>query len=88
MVGILIIISLVLPRLLIFCLWLFSGWFDGVFTTRYVPLLAFFFMPHTMLWYSAVMNWFGGRWEFTQIFVLVLAILMDLGVGIFNRNKS
>jgi len=87
MVAILVIISLVVPRLLIFCLWAFSGWFKGVFTTWYWPLLGFFCMPHTTLWYSAVKNWYGGEWGFPQLLILILAVLMDLGIGIFNRNK-
>jgi hypothetical protein len=87
MVAILIIISLILPRLLIAALWLLSGWFDKVFTTWYWPLLGFLCMPHSMLWYSVVKNWFGGEWGFPQIFVLILAVMMDLGIGIFNRNK-
>ena len=65
-----------MPRILILCLWVFSGWFNGVFKTWWWPVLGFLFMPHTMLWYSAVMNWYGGRWEFLQIFILVLSILL------------
>ena len=87
MVAILVIISLIVPRLLIIGVWIFSGWFKGVFATWYWPLLGFFFMPHTMLWYSAVQNWFEGKWDFLQIFILILAVLMDLGIGIFNRGK-
>ena len=87
MVAVLIIISLILPRLLIAGLWLFSGWFDGVFLTWYWPLLGFFCMPHTLLWYSAVHHWFEGQWDFLQIFILILAVLMDLGIGIFNRRR-
>lgn len=88
MVAILIIVSLILPRLLIALVWLFSGWFNGVFATRAWPILGFLFMPHTMLWYSAVQNWFKGEWGFPQILVLILAVMMDLGIGIFNRNKG
>ena len=88
MVAILVIISLIVPRLLIALLWLFSGWFNNVFETRAWPILGFLFMPHTMLWYSAVQNWFGGKWEFLQILILILAVLMDLGIGIFNRGKA
>ena len=87
MIAILIIISLVLPRLLIFCLWLFSGWFTNVFQTWYWPLLGFICMPHTMLWYSCVQNWYGGKWEFLQIFILILAIMMDMGIGVFSRKR-
>lgn len=80
-------LSLVLPRLIIAILWLFSSWFVGVFATWYWPLAGFICMPHTMLWYSVVMNWFGGEWKFLQIFILILAIMMDAGSGFFGKKK-
>jgi len=81
-------LSLIFPRIIIFCLWIFSAWFAGVWTTWWVPLFGFLCMPHTLLWYSAVQNWYNGQWEFLQIFVLVLSILADIGVlGIFGRKK-
>ena len=88
MTILLIIISLILPRVVAAILYFFTGWFAGVFQTWYWPLLGFICMPFTMLWYSAVQNWFGGQWGFLQIFILILAVLMDLGVGIFNRGKD
>lgn len=87
MVAILVIISLIVPRILIAVLWLLTGWFKGVFATWYWPLLGFICMPHTMLWYSAVKHWFNSQWDFPQILVLILAVMMDLGIGIFNRSK-
>ncbi|MBU0686864.1 MAG: hypothetical protein KKB81_03310 [Candidatus Margulisbacteria bacterium] len=80
-------VSLVLPRLIIILLWLFSGWFNGVFQTWYWPLLGFLCMPHTMLWYSAVQHWWDGQWDFPQILVLILAIMMDAGSGFFGSKK-
>lgn len=89
MVPFLVVISLFFPRILIFCLWIFSGWFQGVYQTWWWPVLGFLCMPHTMLWYSAVMVWYGGQWEFLQIFILVLSILADVGGGgIFKWLKD
>ncbi len=83
-----IIISLFIPRILSVILFFYSGWFRGIFETWYWPFLGFVFLPHTMLWYSAVMNWWGGQWEFMQIFILVIAILWDLGfIGFFGKKS-
>jgi len=71
-------IGLIAPRFTIFILWLASPWFTGVFNTRLWPILGFLFLPFTLLWYSVVMNWFGGQWEWVQVLGLVLALVMDL----------
>jgi len=80
-------ISLFVPRLVIFCTWIFSSWFANVFQTWYWPFLGFLCMPHTLIWYSAVHNLFGGRWEFPQIFALVIFILMDISGGGLHFRK-
>jgi hypothetical protein len=72
------IIALCAPRFVIAMLWLFSTWFTGVFETRAWPILGFIFLPLTLLWYSAVTNWFMGEWNWWQMLVLVLAIFGDL----------
>jgi hypothetical protein len=41
-------------------------------------VLGFFFVPTTLLWYSAVHNWFDGRWGPWQIAGLVVAVLIDV----------
>jgi hypothetical protein len=66
------------PRLLIIILYLSSGWFIGVFETKFWPIVGFLLMPYTLLWYSAVSNWFNGQWGFWQIIVLIITILVDL----------
>jgi hypothetical protein len=73
-----LILGLFVPRIVIAVLYLFTNWFSGVFNTWIWPLLGFIFMPYTLLWYSVVMNWFGGVWGVLQIIVMVLAILLDL----------
>ena len=78
---ILAFIGLFAPRFVIVLLWLLSSWFDGVFDTRLWPILGFFFLPFTLLWYSVVMNWFDGQWLWWQVIILVIAVLSDLGSG-------
>ncbi len=70
--------ALFAPRFVIFLLWLASSWFNGVFETRLWPLLGFFFLPLTLLWYSVVINWFGGEWTWWQLVILIAAVLGDL----------
>jgi hypothetical protein len=82
-----LIIGLFLPRLVATILYFFSTWFVGVFQTWYWPLLGFIFMPYTMLWYSAVMNWFGGTWGFWQILILIIAIIADFSSGKKGTEK-
>lgn len=74
----LVIIGLFAPRFVIVALWLASNWFDGVFETRLWPILGFLFLPFTLLWYSAVVNWFNGEWNWWQVLILVIAIISDL----------
>ena len=76
------------PRLLIISLWLLSGWFNNVFPAWYWPVMGFFCLPLTTLWYSAVINRFAGQWDTLQIIVMVLAVMMDLGFGFFRRRKT
>ena len=61
------LLALAAPRLVVAVLWFFTHWFRGVFDTMLWPLLGFFLAPFTLLWYSAVHNWFGGVWGPWQI---------------------
>jgi hypothetical protein len=70
--------ALVTPRIVIVLLWLLTTWFVGVFDTILWPILGFIFMPTTLLWYSAVMNWYGGEWGTMQIIIAVIAVAIDL----------
>ena len=73
-----VVVALVAPRLTIVALWFLTGWFRGVFDGILWPILGFFFAPFTLLWYSAVANWWAGAWGPWQIAGLVVAILLDL----------
>lgn len=77
----LVLLALMVPRVVIVLLWLFSEWFGGVFDTLLLPVLGFLFLPTTLLWYSAVANWWGGVWSFWPVVGLVIAIMIDMSQG-------
>ena len=72
------LLALFTPRLVIVVLWLFTTWFRGLFDTPLWPILGFIFLPTTLLWYSAVQNWFGGEWTLWPIVGLVVALMIDV----------
>ena len=74
----LVILALAVPRVVAAALWLFTGWFRGVFDGLLLPVLGFVFVPTALLWYSAVHHWFDGRWGPWQIAGLVVAVLIDV----------
>ena len=76
-----ILVALMIPRLTILCLWLFTSWFKGIFESAIWPVLGFFFLPITLLWYTAVQNWYGGHWGGWQILGIIIAILLDISPG-------
>lgn len=80
-------LALSIPRVVIAGLWLFSSWFTGVFPSALWPALGFFFLPTTLLWYSAVQNWYGGRWTFLTVLGMIVALIIDISPG-SSRRKS
>ncbi len=82
-----VVLAFLVPRFTIVMLWIFTGWFRGVFDGWLWPLLGFFFAPLTMLWYSAVQQWYGGVWGTWQVVGLVIAILLDLSPGAGKKGK-
>src|SRR5437762_3248317 len=73
------LLALAAPRLVVAVLWFFTHWFRGVFDNILWPIIGFVFLPTTLLWYSAVHNWFGGHWSFWPVVGLVISLLIDLG---------
>jgi hypothetical protein len=82
-----VLLALALPRVTIAGLWFLTTWFRGVFDGLLWPILGFLFAPFTLLWYSAVHNWYGGEWGTWQIVGLVVAILFDLSPGGGRKKK-
>lgn len=75
------------PRLLLIYLKFFTGWFAGVTLGLLWQVLGFIFAPLTLLWYTAVVHWFGGNWGLPQKIVFVIALLIDLGGGFGATRK-
>jgi len=82
-----VLIAVLLPRLTMVCLWLFSNWFSGVFPSPIWGILGFLFLPLTTLWYSAVQHWFGGHWDILPIAGLVLALIIDISPARYRRRR-
>lgn len=79
-------VALVAPRLAIAILWFFTSWFEGMFATILWPVLGFIFLPMTLLWYTAVQNWYGGEWGALQVIGIVIALLIDLSPASGKRR--
>ena len=81
------LLALLLPRLTMIFLWLFTDWFHGVFRSMLWPILGFIFLPLTTLWYSAVVHWFGGRWDAITVAGIVVALIIDLSPTRYRRRR-
>ncbi len=75
----LIALALLLPRVAIVLLFLFTRLFDGVFTTWLWPLLGFIFLPYTLLAYTAAVVNTGGAITPGWLVLIVIAIVVDVG---------
>lgn len=82
-----VLVALLAPRVTIVVLWLFTHWFDGIFDTILWPILGILFLPTTLLWYTAVQNWWGGTWGGLQIVGLIIALLIDMSPASGKRRK-
>jgi hypothetical protein len=82
-----VLIALLTPRFLILLLWLFTTWFKGIFATALWPVLGFILLPTTLLWYTAVQNWWGGHWGLLQIFGLIMALMLDASPASARRRR-
>jgi len=83
----LVLIALCIPRVVIGLLWFFSTWFNGIFATPLWPLLGFIFLPTTLLWYTAVVHWFGGQCVLIPLIGIVIALLIDLSPAGGRRRR-
>ncbi len=81
------LLALAAPRLVVFLLWFFTNWFHGLFNTILWPVLGFFFLPTTLLWYSAVQRWFHGEWSLWPIVGLVIALAIDVSPARGRRPR-
>jgi hypothetical protein len=74
----LVLTSLIFPRLALVLVWLFSDYLARAYQTVLWPVLGFIFMPLTTLAYAWAINSHGSVSGFPFVIVLIAA-LMDLG---------
>ena len=75
---ILVLFALFLPRVTLFCLWLFGDWLQRAFSGQvFWPLMGFFFAPYTTLAW-AFANLHGGV-QGGYVILVIIAAMMDLG---------
>jgi hypothetical protein len=85
------LLAIAFPRLAIVLLWLFTNFFTGVYHNIIIPVLGFIFLPLTLIVYTYIQNRHQGLGT-TQLVVLFLAIVVDLGLigggGRFGRRNG
>ncbi|MGH9720175.1 MAG: hypothetical protein ACRD8O_08180 [Bryobacteraceae bacterium] len=82
------VFALGFPRLVLFCVFLFSGYLERAYHGLFWPLLGFFFMPLATLAYAWALNTYKSVEGFGLV-VVVLAVLLDLGlIGSAGRRKK
>lgn len=83
---ILLLFALFIPRVVIALTWMFSSWFSVV-PGWIAGIIGFLFFPYTLLWYTAVEQWFGSSWGVLQYVILIVAVIADLGLVGGSRYK-
>ena len=72
-------LALIVPRLALLLMAIFSSWISTAFETKLWPLLGWFFMPYTTLAYMAAMlnndHQLNGGW----LALFIVAVIVDCG---------
>jgi hypothetical protein len=77
------------PRIAIVLLWLFTNFFQGVFTGMIIPVLGFLFLPLTLLVYAYIDKTYGHHMNTVQLVCIFIAVIIDLGlVGSGGRFRQ
>ena len=80
------LVALMAPRVVLLVLYFFTTWFQGIFDNLLWPILGFIFLPTTLIWYTAVQNWYGGEWGTLQVIGLVIALAVDVSPASGRRD--
>ena len=83
----LVILALAFPRVVIVLLWLFSGFFNGVYHGIIVPVLGFLFLPLTLIAYTYIEKTYHYI-QSPQMLALAIAVIIDLGLASSHRLRS
>ena len=82
----LVILTLLFPRIAILLLYFFTNFFNGVFNTILVPLLGFLFLPLTLLAYTWLTN-MRQPVDAMYLVVMFVAVIVDLGIVETGRRR-
>lgn len=72
------LLALILPRVAVLLLWLFTGWFSGAVSSVFWSVMGFVFMPVSLLWTTTITNVFGGYWTGLALVGLLIAVVLDV----------
>jgi len=87
-----VVFSLVTPRLVMVVLWIFTDYLSRAFHTFWWPFLGFLFLPTTTMAYAVAQNEFHGVHGWGLV-VLILGVIVDFallgggGRGIGRRRN-
>jgi len=82
-------LALVAPRVAIILVWLFSEYLEEAYQTTIWPVIGFLFLPVTTLAYAWAWHIEPlGSVEGVGLFVVVVAVLIDLGIVGGNAREK
>jgi hypothetical protein len=84
------LLAVAFPRLAIILLWLFTGFFNGIYETVIIPLLGFIFLPLTFLVYTFLQRTSPGSMTTQGLIFIFIAVVLDLGLlggGSVSRRR-
>jgi hypothetical protein len=75
----LLLLILAFPRVVLAVLFLMSNYLERAYHGLLIPLLGFIFLPLTTLAYAWMMNNHQAPMANTNLIILVIAVIIDLG---------
>ena len=73
------ILGLLMPRFVLFILWVFTNYLSRAFGSWLWPTLGFFFLPTTTLAYAVAQNAFHGV-RGGGLVLVVIGVVLDFGL--------
>jgi hypothetical protein len=85
-----ILLALLMPRVVMVVLWIFTDYLGRAYEGFLLPLVGFFLFPTTTLAYAVARNESGGL-QGWGIVLLIVGVTLDLGLwgrgrGLFSRH--
>ena len=78
-----VLVSLVTPRIVLFCMWIFTDYLATSYGSWFWPTLGFFFLPTTTIAYAVAQNELStatGAITAAGAIVIGLGLVIDLGL--------